>query len=118
MRIILSILLIAALSFLAGLYFPWWSIAVVAFLVSLLLPQGTASSFLSGFFGVFLLWGIVAAWIDVKNESILSRKIAMLLPLGGSAILLILVTAIVGGLVGGFAAMSGSAVRPLKRRSS
>ena len=117
MRLLLSILLIAALGFLAGLFLPWWSIAIVAFAVALLIPQTIGSGFLSGFLGIFILWAIVAAWIDTSNDSILSHKIAQLLPLGGSSILLILVTALVGGLVGGFAAMAGSSVRPVRKRS-
>ncbi len=116
MKLILSILLIATLSFLAGLFLPWWSIAIIAFLVSLLLPQRTGIAFLGGFLGIFILWTIVAAWIDFGNDHILSQKIAQLFPLGGSSFLLILVTAFVGGLVGGFAAMAGSSLRPLPRR--
>jgi hypothetical protein len=37
----------------------------------------------------------------VKNEGILSKKIAALFPLGGSSVLLILITALVGAVVGG-----------------
>ena len=59
---------------------------------------------------------MVALWIDVKNESILSHKIAQLFPLGGSSGLLIMVTSIIGGLVGGFAALAGASVYPGKKR--
>lgn len=112
MKFILSILLTAVLSFLAGMFLPWWSIAIIAFLVALLIPQKISSSFLSGLLGIFLPWAIVASWIDIKNNSILSHKISELFKLGGSSILLILVTALIGGLVGGFAAMAGSSLRP------
>ena len=115
MRFILSVLLIALLSFIAGLALPWWSIAIVAFLVPLLITQSLGLSFLAGFTGIFLLWGGLALWIDTQNESLLSQKIAQLFPLGGSSILLILVTALVGALVGGFAAMTGSALRAPQR---
>ena len=116
MRFILSVLLIALLSYIAGLYLPWWSIALVAFAVALLITQSLGASFLSGFTGIFLLWAVLAVWIDSKNESLLSQKIAQLFPLGGSSVLLIIVTALVGGLVGGFAAMSGAALRAPKRK--
>jgi hypothetical protein len=115
MRFFLATLLIALLSFIAGLFLPWWSIAIVAFLVALLLQQGIGRSFLAGFAGIFLLWALVAFWIDVKNESLLSHKIAQLFPLGGSSFLLILITALIGALVGGFAAMAGSSLRPARR---
>ena len=115
MRFLLATLLIALLSYIAGLFMPWWSIAVVAFLVALLIRPSTGMSFLAGFTAIFLLWALVALWIDIKNEHILSHKIAQLFPLGGSSVLLILVTALVGALVGGFAAMSGASLLPAKR---
>jgi hypothetical protein len=111
MKFTLTTLLIFLLSFIAGLYLPWWSVAVVAFMSALLVQPRIWLGFLSGFLGIFLLWAVLAFWIDANNESILSKKIALLFPLGGSALLLILVTAFVGGLVGGFAAMAGSSIR-------
>ena len=116
MRFLLSLLLIILLSFIAGLYFPWWSIAIIAFAVALFIPQNIYKSFLAGFLGIFLLWGILAFWIDSKNDSILSQKIAQLFYLGSSSISLILVTALIGAIVGGFAAMSGSSLRPATKK--
>ncbi len=112
MRFLLSLLLIILLAFIAGIYLPWWSIAIIAFAVALLIPQSIGKSFLAGFIGIFLLWLLLAFWIDSKNESILSQKIAQLFSLGNSSISLILITAAIGALVGGFAAMSGSTLRP------
>ncbi|MGV3529222.1 MAG: hypothetical protein ACO1OO_10035 [Flavisolibacter sp.] len=117
MRFLLAVLLIMVFSFLAGIFLPWWSLAIVAFLVALLLVQRILFSFLAGFTGIFLLWAILSFWIDLKNEHILSQKIALIFPLGGSSVLLILVTAFVGALVGGFAAMAGSSIRPAVRKS-
>ena len=111
MKFILTLLLTFLLSFIAGLYLPWWSIAIVAFLAALLMQPTIGLGFLAGFLGVFLLWATIAFWIDTANESILSHKIAMLFSLGGSTLLLVLITAFVGGLVGGFAAMAGSSIR-------
>jgi hypothetical protein len=115
MKFLLATLLTAALAFIAGMFLPWWSIALVSFVVALLLIQHIGLSFLSGFLGIFILWGLLAFWIDVKNESILSHKVAQLFPLGGSSALIILVTAFVGALVGGFAAMAGSSLHPARR---
>ena len=114
MRFLLCTLLITALGFLAGIFLPWWSIAIAAFVVALLIPQSPGRGFLSGFLGIFLLWAVVAAWIDLKNEGLLSSKVAALFKLGESSILLILITGIIGGLVGGFAAMAGSSLRSPK----
>lgn len=111
MKFLLTTILIFSLSFIAGIYLPWWAIAIVSFAAALLVQPKIGIAFLAGFLGVFLLWGALAFWIDTANESILSQKIALLFPLGGSTVLLILVTALVGGLVGGFAAMAGSSIR-------
>ncbi len=111
LRYLVAILLTALLSFVSGLYLPWWGIAIAAFITSVLIPQRPFYSFLSGFIGVFLLWEILAWWIDNKNNGILSQKIAQVLPLGGSTVLLILVTSLVGALVAGCAALAGSYLR-------
>ena len=119
MKIFVAILLTALTTFVAGLYLPWWSLAITAFLSAVLVRQGPVKAFLSGFLGVFLLWALLAWWIDFKNEGLLSARIVSLLPLGGSSIALILVTSFVGGLVAGFAAITGSylfsTVKPQER---
>ncbi|MET0391666.1 MAG: hypothetical protein ABW019_00940 [Chitinophagaceae bacterium] len=116
MKFLVALILTILLAFIAGLYLPWWSIAIAAFVVALLVHQKAVKAFLSGFLGLFLLWAVLAEWIDLKNESILSARIAELLPLGGQSWLLVLVTGFVGGLVAGFAAMSASYLRSKPRR--
>lgn len=111
MKFIVSILLIALLSFVSGLYFPWWGIALAAFIVSAFIPLRPGLAFLAGFLALFLLWGLLAWGIDVGNVSILSKKVSRILPLDGSSFLLILVTALVGALVGGGAALTGSFIK-------
>jgi hypothetical protein len=111
MKFFVAIILTMLLAFAGGLWLPWWSIAIAAFLIALLVHQKAGRAFLSGFIAVFLLWGALASWIDIKNEGILSKRIADVLPLGSSSVVLILVTAIVGALVAGFGAVSGSYLR-------
>lgn len=111
MKFIVSLLLTALLSFTAGLYLPWWSIAVCAFLVSVLILQQPFKAFLAGFAGVFLLWLIFSWSIDSANDHILSHRIAQLFPVGGVSFLLVLITAFIGGLVAGLAALSASYLR-------
>lgn len=115
MKFIIAILLTALLSYLSGIYFPWWGIAVAAFLIAVLIPQFPGKAFLAGLLGVFLLWVALAWWIDMKNNGILAARMSHLLPLGGSRVLLILATGLIGGLVGGFAALSGSFIRRLAK---
>lgn len=111
MKFFVAMVLTALLAFVAGLFLPWWSIALAALLVALLVHQKAGRAFLSGFLGLVLLWAGLAWWMDMKNNGVLSVKIASVLPLGGNVVLLILLTGVVGGLVAGFAAMSGSYLR-------
>ncbi len=111
MKFFVSIVLTALLAFALGLYLPWWTIALAAFIVSIFLQQSPAASFWAGFAGVFLLWMLLATLINGANEGILAHRMARLLPLGGSVFLLIFVTAIAGGLVGGMGALTGSLLR-------
>ncbi len=108
MKFLVTIALIALISFVIGLWLDWWSIGIAAFLVTVFIRQSPVKSFLSGFIALFLLWGGMAWWIDMQNEQVLSHKIAALLPFGGSSFLMILVTAMIGALVAGFAALAGS----------
>lgn len=113
LKYVLAICVTAALSFISGLYLPWWGIALAAFFTSVMIPQKPLFAFLSGFIGVFLLWEVMVWWIDNKNNGILSQKMANLLHLGGSTLLLIMITAIIGGLVAGTAAAGGAYCRRL-----
>src|SRR5688500_4784235 len=114
MKFLAALVLTALLSFVAGLYLPWWGIAIAAFIVALVVYQKGGIAFLAAFLVVILLWSSLAFWIDSSNESILSARIGQLLGIGNNSFLLILITGAVGGLVAGFAAMSGSFLRSNK----
>jgi hypothetical protein len=74
-------------------------------------------AFLAGFLGLFILWFVLTLWVDSANGGVLSGKIALLLPLGGSKWALIIITALIAGLIAGFAAMSGSFLRSLPKNN-
>lgn len=114
MKFIVSLLLIMLLSFAACLYFPWWGIAIVAFIVAALIPQSAGMNFLTGFIALFLLWGGLSFWISSSNEHILAHKVSLLILKIDSPYFLMLATALIGGLVAGFAAMTGSFLRKKK----
>lgn len=118
MKFITAIILTALTGFIAGIlsFSPWWGFAITSFLVAVLVHQKGGKAFLSGFLGIFLLWAGLAWWMDMKNNGILSHKIAQILPLNGNSLLLILITGVVGGLVAGFAAMSGSYLRASSKK--
>ena len=115
MKFIVSLVLIILLSFIACLYFPWWSIAIVAFVVAALIPQGAGMSFFTGFFALFLLWGVLSFWISSSNEHVLAHKVSLVFLKIDSPYLLMLATAFIGGIVAGFAAMTGSFLRREKK---
>lgn len=111
MKFLVSIILIALLSLGACIYLPWWSIAVAAFIVASAIPQNPGKSFLSGFTALFLLWGGLAWYISNRNEDILANKISLLLFKAENPLMLILVTALIGALIAGMGAFSGSFLR-------
>jgi hypothetical protein len=113
MKFITAVFLTAFLAFSIGLFtsLPWWSFVITSFLVALGVHQKVGKAFLSGFAGLFLLWSILAIFKDMANDHILAVKVAKILPLGGSYWALILVTGLIGGLVSGLAAISGSTAR-------
>ena len=114
MKFFASLILTALLSFAACLYLPWWSIAIAAFIVAALIPQGAVKSFLTGFTALFLLWGGLSFWISNNNEHLLAHKVSMVLLKMDNPWVLIFATAIIGALVAGFGALSGSFLRKSK----
>jgi hypothetical protein len=111
MKFITSAILIILFSFLACLYFSWWSIAVIAFLISIIIQQGHLASFICGFISLFLLWGFLSFWISFQNGHILAHRVSLLIFKTDSPFLLIFITALIGALVAGFASLTGSYFR-------
>ena len=112
MKFIVSILLTALLAFAFGLYLPWWSIALAAIVVAVVIDHPPFWCFLSGFVGLFVLWLILALTINAGNDGILAQRIGALIGLGEVG--LIIVTALLGAIVGGLGAMTGGLLRKLK----
>lgn len=108
MRFPVQITVIIILGFFLELFFPWWSVAIAAFIGGVLI--NTRSNFLAGFLAVGILWIGKALISDLSTDSGLADRVAKLFMLHNKAILL-LVMFILSGLVGGFAAMSGGALR-------
>lgn len=99
-------LIILILSFISSYFLPWWVIAIVAFLAAFFLGKTPGQSFLSGFGAVFIAWMVLALLKSIPNDNILAKRVAQLFQLP-NWILLLLITALIGGLVGGMAALSG-----------
>jgi hypothetical protein len=116
MKYIVSILLSALLAYAVGIYgnLPWWSFVVTNFIIAFTLPIKPAQSFTAGALGVGSLWAGLAFGIDISNNHILSTKVAKILPMGGSYLLLIFATFAIGALLGGFASLTGALLRSNK----
>jgi hypothetical protein len=112
MKFLIQVVLTILLSYVAEQCLPWWTIGICAAVVAMGLPLNRITAFLGGFTAIGLLWMIVATLIDVRTNGILSTKITPLLGFQ-SATLLILLTGLVGGLVGGLGALSGQQIRTL-----
>lgn len=115
MRSILVFLLIGILSYITGLYYPWWSLAVVAFVVSLIIRQKPVASFFTAFISLFVLWFSLALFRDMANDHILGNRMSELFLQVKSPVLLAIITGFIGAIVAGFAALSASFLRIKKR---
>ncbi len=113
MKFISGVIFIAFFAAIAEHFMPWWSLAAVCFLAALFIKQGKGRSFLMGFTGIGSYWLAVAMWKDAANEHILSSRMAALFHLPNYG-LFILVTVVIGALVGGLSALSGAMLRPVK----
>jgi hypothetical protein len=108
MKFLIQFVAILFAAHLLALFMPWYSIALAAFVMGYLLKSNT--NFLAGFSAIATLW-IFNAWlIDSASSADLAERVTKLLMLKYE-IVLFLAMAIIGGLVGGFAALTGSLLR-------
>ena len=110
MKFFISILVTGLLAFACGLYLPWWSVAVAAFVVASLIYQTPLRSFLTGFCAIMLLWFVLILIINAANNNILVDRISLVMGIGGPYMLLIL-SCVIGAVTGGLGALTGSLLR-------
>ncbi|MCS6927978.1 MAG: hypothetical protein NZM43_00625 [Saprospiraceae bacterium] len=91
---------------LAAVGMPWWSTAVAGALAGWFRAKSNNQSFWGGFAGGLLLWFLFAFVRDLENDGLLAQRIGALF--GGVSRWGILgLTALMGGLLGGFGALTG-----------
>ena len=105
-------LVILIVAFVLQFFLPWWIIAPVSFGLAAWLSRKGKSAFWSGFAGIGLGWLIFSLFIHFRTEGILTVKVIQLFSLPHSSLLL-LVTGLIGGLVGGVSAWAGYCCRQL-----
>ena len=120
MRFILTLIILIIAVAAAQLYFPWWSMVIACYVVVGLSGMRGWASFVTGFLAVFLLWGGYALFLN-QGDSTLPMKMASIFnnldaTFGdNSPYILVLATALMGALLGGMAAMTGSFGRNMFR---
>lgn len=112
MKSILFLLSIIIVGFIGQQLLPWWSIALIAALLSFAFNIRVGMSFLAGFLAVALLWGGYAGYLNTMNEGILAARMGALFG-GINGIILVLITGLLGGILGGLGALTGSLGRQL-----
>jgi hypothetical protein len=111
-------ILIVVLSYLGGLFLTWWTVAIAAFLVAVLIPLPPLRSFLNGFIAVFLLWMALEFFMDVRNDHILANRMSKMILKVRNPILIGVVSAMIGGITAGLGGLSGSFLRYRKNKAS
>lgn len=112
MRLLLIALFTAILTWVLQMFLPWWSVAIAAFMTSLVIAQKGVQALFGSFLGAFGLWVIMATIIDVRNDSILSDRVADIFFVK-RPVFLIIVTGVIGGLAAMLAGLSGYFLRRL-----
>ena len=102
--------LILLLAFISGYILPWWAACLLAFAAAIILGKTSGQSFWSGFAGLGSAWIALALLKSFPNDHILATRVAKMFQLPHWSLVL-LVTALIGGLVGGMSALSGMLVR-------
>ena len=109
-------LIILALTFISGFFLPWWVITLIAFIAALFFGKSSGQSFWSGFGGVFIAWSILILLKTIPNDNMLANRVIQLFPLPHWWGLLLLISALIGGLVGGMSALSGVLIKGLFKK--
>ena len=108
MKFIIQFVAIIFFSHLIAIFMPWYCIALSSFAMGYFLKSN--ANFLAGFLGIAVLW-IFNAWLAESSSTVdLADRVATLFSLKHTE-LLYAVMAFIGGLVGGFAALTGSLLK-------
>ena len=108
----MNFIIIFILTAIFQLFAPWWVVALIPFLVNAWRPSGAVFAFVVSFAAIATLWFSYGLYLHINSEGSMSNRIAEIFSLP-SGILLLVVTTIVGGLVGGVAGLSGYFVQQL-----
>lgn len=115
MKAILLLVLTILFALILEQILPWWSVAIAALAGSFFAGQKNGfKSFFLGLLAIGLLWGLKTTLINSANDGVLAQKVAELLQFQGP-VTLILISSLIGGLLGGFGALTGDLLDQLVR---
>jgi len=105
-------LIIAVLSAIAQFFMPWWVIAPIAFIICFWQSSTAGKAFIEGTAGIILVWAAYAGFLNFQNEGGLAARMGELLfKVPNNAGVLLTITPLIGGLVGGIAGLTGFYLR-------
>lgn len=103
-------LLIAIAAWLLAIFLPWWSAFIPGIIFGAILGRSGWTSFAWGAAGIGGLWLIQALYIHFASGGILTSRVANLFSLS-TPVLIFIITATIGGLIGGFSTLTGYMLR-------
>lgn len=108
----ISILIIAVLSAIAQFFMPWWIIAPIAFGVCFWRSNTAGKASLEGIVGIALVWAVYVIFLNFQNQGVLAARMGeLLVKIPNNPGLLLIITPLIGGFVGGVAGLVGFYVR-------
>jgi len=112
LKAILQIIITILASYFVQMYLPFWSLALIAGVIALFFVyRNSLTSFAAGFLAAFILWCAFAYTLDSENFNILSNKMGLLFKTEGAY--LPYATGLIGGMLGGFGALTGALLRKI-----
>ncbi len=108
-------ILLIVLGFISQYLLSWWAFPLVSFFLALFLGKGWIDSTLHSFAAGVLVWGGLTFWSYSSYDTTFFDNFANLLTLP-SGLVLIMVTALLGGLLSGLAGAAGCSIRALQKK--
>jgi hypothetical protein len=109
----MNLIIIIVVAAICQFFGPWWTAALIPFAALAWRPTATSGkAFLTGFIAIAILWLGYGFYLHMNSEGAMSNRIAQIFSLP-NGILLLIVTTLVGGLVGGFGGLSGYLTRQI-----
>lgn len=109
-RFFLLILIISVAVLTLEFSLPWYSLAIGGFLGAVLLPVWRRGGFWFPFLAAFLVYGVYTGFLHFESEGRLSDRLAVTFSVG-SGWMLVLITALYGGITAGLGGWFGASAR-------